>query len=175
MIVLFFFGSFFNGRNKVVRPTVLCDEQYDYNKTCAKQRMKGPKGPKNPIPINRFNAYDAMQHERLVITEGALMQLEEELYEHKLQILPPHIRNQLPERGFLDSETLGDCVPCLQTIQMESAARTEEMESGMYKQFLDNPYQPWKDELHASYAVDAVDGTVQQFVNGKKTSWAMLS
>ncbi|KEG13834.1 hypothetical protein DQ04_00761140 [Trypanosoma grayi] len=171
----FFFGSFFNGRNKVVRPTVLCDEQYDYNKTAAKQRMKGPKGPKNPIPVNRFNVYDAMKHERLVVTEGALMQLEEELYEHKLQILPPHIRNQLLERGYLNSEILGDCVPHLQTIQMEAAARIEENESSMYHPFVDNPYQPWNDEVNASYAVDAVDGTIQQYVNGKKTSWAMLS
>ncbi|EKG07260.1 hypothetical protein TCSYLVIO_001605 [Trypanosoma cruzi] len=171
----FFFGSFFNGRNKVVRPTLLCDEQYDYNKTASKQRMKGPKGPKNPIPINRFNAFDAMQHERLVITEGAIMQLEEEMYEHKLHLLPPHIRNQLPERGYLDSETLGDCVPSLRTIQMEAAARTEEMESGMYQKFVDNPYQLWKDEAHASYSVDAADGTIQQFIGGKKSSWSMLS
>ncbi|KAH9599658.1 Ribosomal protein L4/L1e [Trypanosoma melophagium] len=170
----FFFGSFFNGRNKMVRPTVLCDEQYDFNKTASKQRMKGPKGPKNPIPINRFNAYDAMKHERLVITEGALMQLEEELYEHKLQVLPPHIRNQLPERNYLDCEFLGDCAPPLQTIQMETAARTEERESSMYHTFLDNPYHPWKDEINASYAVDATDGTVQQYTNGKKTSWSML-
>ncbi|RNF00603.1 hypothetical protein TraAM80_07611 [Trypanosoma rangeli] len=171
----FFFGSFFNGRNKVVRPTLLCDEQYDYNKTAAKQRMKGPKGPKNPIPINRFNVYDAMQHERLVITEGAIMQLEEEMYEHKLRILPPHIRNQLPERGYLDSETLGNCVPSLKTIQMEAAARTEEIESSMYQSFADNPYQLWEDEAKASYSVDAVDGTIQQFVNGTKSSWSMLS
>ncbi|SCU64285.1 ribosomal protein L4/L1 family, putative [Trypanosoma equiperdum] len=171
----FFFGSFFNGRNKIVRPTVLCDEQYDYNKTAAKQRMKGPKGAKNPIPINRFNAYDAMKHDRLVITEGALMQLEDELYEHKLQILPPHIRNQLPEYGYLDSEALGDCVPSLKTIQMEAAARTEEAESDMYKSFIDNPYNPWKDNMDASYAVDGADGTVQKFVDGKKVSWSMLS
>ncbi|RNF13574.1 uncharacterized protein Tco025E_06125 [Trypanosoma conorhini] len=171
----FFFGSFFNGRNKVVRPTLLCDEQYDYNKTAAKQRMKGPKGPKNPIPINRFNVFDAMQHERLVVTEGAIMQLEEEMYEHKLRILPPHIRNQLPERGYLDSETLGNCAPSLKTVQMEAAARTEEIESTMYLPFADNPYQFWGDEATASYAVDAVDGTIQQFVNGSKSSWSMLS
>ncbi|PWV13351.1 hypothetical protein C3747_44g168 [Trypanosoma cruzi] len=171
----FFFGSFFNGRNKVVRPTLLCDEQYDYNKTASKQRMKGPKGPKNPIPINRFNVFDAMQHERLVITEGAIMQLEEEMYEHKLHLLPPHIRNQLPERGYLDSETLGDCLPSLRTIQMEAAARTEEMESGMYQKFVDNPYQLWTDEANASYSVDAADGTIQQFIGGKKSSWSMLS
>nr|CCC53152.1 conserved hypothetical protein, fragment [Trypanosoma vivax Y486] len=121
------------------------------------------------------NAYDALKHDRLVITEGALAQLEEEVYEHKLMILPPHIRNQLPERGYLKSEELGDCAPVLRTIQMEAAARVEEVESSMYDSFVDNPYRPWKIDMEAAYAVDAADGTVQQYVDGKKTSWSMLS
>lgn len=171
----FFFGSFFNGRNKIVRPTLLCDEQYNFNRTSSKVRMRGPKGPQNPIPINRFNAYDVLTHHTLVITEGALMQLEEEMYHHKLMILPPHIRAQLPERGFLESEVLGDVAPPLQTIQMEAAARTEEVERSMYEPFYDNPYHPWKDEGEAAYAVDAVEGTVQRYIKSKKTSWAMLS
>lgn len=171
----FFYGSFFNGRNKLVRPTFLCDEQYDYNRTASKLRFKGPKGPKNPIPINRFNAYDALTHHLFVITEGALMQLEEEMFAHKLMILPPHIRAQLPERGFLDSEVLGDIPPPLQTVEMEAAARTEEVERSMYDSFADNPYDAVKDEAEASYAVDAAQGTVQRFVESKKTSWAMLS
>ncbi|CCW63530.1 unnamed protein product [Phytomonas sp. EM1] len=171
----FFFGSFFNGRNKLVRPTFLCDEPYDFNYTAAKQRFKGPKGPKNPIPVNRFNAYDALTHHLLVITEGALMQLEEEMYAHKLTMLPPHIRAQLPERGFLDSEVLGDCLPHLKTIEMEAAARTEEVERGMYEGYYDNPYDPWRDEKEASYAVDGVEGTVQRYVKSKKASWAMLT
>ncbi|CAJ1019119.1 Ribosomal protein L4/L1 family, putative [Leishmania shawi] len=171
----FFFGSFFNGRNKLVRPTLLCDEPYDYNRTSSKVRTKGPKGQKNPIPINRFNAYDALTHDTLIITEGALMQLEDEMYTHKLSMLPPHIRAQLPERGFLDSEVLGDVPPALQTIQMEAAARTEEAEQVMYAPYYDNPYHPWKDEGGASYAIDAVEGTVQRYVKSRKTSWVMLS
>ncbi|KAG5510496.1 hypothetical protein GH5_06696 [Leishmania sp. Ghana 2012 LV757] len=171
----FFFGSFFNGRNKLVRPTLLCDEPYDYNRTSSKARTKGPKGQKNPIPINRFNAYDALTHDILVITEGALMQLEDEMFTHKLTMLPPHIRAQLPERGFLDSEVLGDAPPALQTIQMEAAARTEEAEQAMYAPYYDNPYHLWKDEGEASYAVDAVEGTVQRYVKSRKTSWKMLS
>ncbi|KPA77127.1 hypothetical protein ABB37_07437 [Leptomonas pyrrhocoris] len=171
----FFFGSFFNGRNKLVCPTLLCDEPYDYNKTSSKVRTKGPKGQKNPIPINRFNAYDALTHDVLVITEGALMQLEDEMFTHKLMILPPHIRAQLPERGYLESEVLGDVPPALQTVQMEAAARTEESEQAMYAPHYDNPYNPWRDEAEASYAVDAVEGTTQRYVKSAKTSWAMLS
>lgn len=170
----FFFGSFFNGRNKLVRPTLLCDEPYDYNRYASKLRFKGPKGQKNPIPINRFNAYDALTHQTLVITEGALQQIEEEMFAHKLMILPPHIRAQLPERGMLESEVLGDVPPALQTVQMEAAARTEEAERAMYEGFYDDPYCPWPDEAEASYAVDAVEGTVQRYVKSKKTSWAML-
>lgn len=170
----FFYGSFFNGRNKVVRPTLLCDDSYDYNRFASKQKWKGPKGAKNPIPINRFNAYDAMVHHILVITEGAVAQMEEEMFPHKLHMLPPHIRAQLPERGMLDSELLGDCPPRLQTIQLEAAARTEEVERPMYDGFYDNPYEPWKDEAESSYAVDAAEGTVQRFTRGQKTSWSML-
>ncbi|EPY20342.1 hypothetical protein STCU_04493 [Strigomonas culicis] len=171
----FFFGSFFNGRNKLVRPTLLCDEPYDYNRSSSKQKTKGPKGQKNPIPINRFNAYDALTHHLLVITEGALLQLEDELFAHKLSILPPHIRAQLPENGFLDSAVLGDVPPPLQTIQVEAAGRTEESESVQYSAFYDNPYKPWADEGEASYTVDAADGSVQRHVRSKKASWKMLS
>ncbi|CCW68377.1 unnamed protein product [Phytomonas sp. Hart1] len=172
----FFFGSFFNGRNKVVRPTFLCDDSYDYNWTASKQRFKGPKGPKNPIPINRFNVYDALAHHLLVITEGALMQLEEEMFAHKLMMLPPHIRQQLPEQGsFFETEVLGDCLPKLKTIEMEAAARTEEVEQEMYNGYYDNPYEPWKDEHEASYAVDGVEGVVERYVKSKKASWGMLS
>ncbi|CAD2222725.1 hypothetical protein AGDE_05645 [Angomonas deanei] len=171
----FFFGSFFNGRNKLVRPTLLCDEPYDYNRSSSKQRSKGPKGQKNPIPINRFNAYDALTHHLFVITEGALMQLEKEMYVHKLLILPPHIRAQLAENGFLESELLGDIAPPLDTIETEAAARTEEAERHLYEPFYDNPYKPWKDESEATYAVDGADGTVRRFVNNKKASWRMLS
>lgn len=170
----FFFGSFFNGRHKLVRPTLLCDEQYNVNRSSAKSRTKAPKGPSNPIPVNRFNAYDALTHQILVITEGALMQLEDEMYAHKLMLLPPHIRAQLPERGFLESELLGGPLP-LQTVEMEAAARTEEIESPMYAPFYDNPYHPWMDEADASYSVDAAEGTVQRYVKSVKTSWAMLS
>lgn len=171
----FFFGSFFNGRCKLVRPTLLCDEQYDYNRTSSKQRMKGPKGPKNPIPINRFNAYDAMEHHTLVITEGALQQLEEEMFYQKIMILPPHIRAQLPELGMLDSEVLGDKPPPLQSIELEAAGRTEEVERPMYEGYYDNPYEPWPDEADASYSVDGVDGVVTRHVKSEKTSWAILS
>lgn len=171
----FFFGSFYNGRNKLVRPTLLCDEQYDYNRTASKQRYKGPKGPKNPIPINRFNAYDAMAHHILVVTEGALLQLEEEMFYHKIMMLPPHIRAQLPERGVLASEVMGDVPPPLQTVQAEAAGRTEEVERLMYDGYYDNPYMPWADEEVASYSVDAVDGVVRRHVESKKASWAMLS
>lgn len=170
----FFFGSFFSGRNKLVRPTLLCDEQYNFNKTSSKQRFKGPKGPQNPIPINRFNAYDALAHDTLVVTEGAVLQLEEEVYLHKLAVLPPHIRAQLPEKGFLESEVLGDVPPHLLTVELEAAARTEEVERSMYEPYYDNPYDPWKDERDASYAVDAADGTVQRYVRSRKASWAML-
>lgn len=170
----FFFGSFFNGRNKLVRPTMQCDEQYDYNRSSSKQRTKGPKGAKNPIPVNRFNAFDAMEHQTLVITEGALQQLEEEMFFEKMLILPPHIRAQLPERGMLASEVLGDIPPSLQTIQLEAAARTEEVERSMYDGYYDNPYHPWADEDEASYSVDAVDGVVRRHIRSKKTSWAIL-
>lgn len=171
----FFLGSFFNGRNKLVRPTLLCDEQYDYNRSSSKQRMKGPKGPKNPIPINRFNAYDAMMHHTLVITEGALHLLEDEMFYSKVMTLPPHIREQLPERGMLSSDVLGDGPPPLQSIQQEAAGRTEEAERAMYEGYYDNPYQPWADEGDASYSVDAVDGVVRRYVKAKKSSWAMLT
>jgi hypothetical protein len=170
----FFFGSFFNGRVKLVRPTILMEEQYDYNRTAANANFKGPKGPKNPIPINRFNCCDALEHHLLVISEGAIIQLEQEMLPHKIAMLPPHIRRQLPDMGMFDSPVLGDCAMPLDTIEMEAAGRMEEREAGMYEPHYDNPYKPWADERQASYSVDAVDGVISRHVEGKKTSWTML-
>jgi ribosomal protein L4 len=170
----FFYGSFHNGRVKVVRPTVTCDRQYDWNQFGAQQSFKGPKGAKNPIPINRFNVYDALEHDRLVITEGAVLQLEREMHYSKLMVLPPHVREAMAERGMLDSPALGDAPMPLGTIEAEAAGRTEEMESKMYEPHYDNPYKPWPDEKDAGYVVDAVRGVVERFTNGKKTSWKML-
>ena len=170
----FFFGSFFNGRVKLVRPTILMDEQYDYNRTAANSNFKGPKGAKNPIPVNRFNCYDALDHHLLVVSEGAIIQLEQEMLYHKISMLPPHIRQQLPALGMADSPVLGDCPMPLDTIEMEVAGRTEEQEAKMYAPFYDNPYKPWAGEEKASYTVDAVDGIISRHVDGKKTSWAML-
>lgn len=170
----FFFGSFYNGRCKVVRPTILCDEPYDYNRTGSKLRERGPKGQKNPIPINRFNAFDALEHSILVVTEGAVQQLEQEMQYYKLKMLPPHIRQQMPDAGLLDAPVLGDCPVGLDTIEMEAAARTEEVESRMYAPYYDNPYRPWADEQEASYTVDATNGKIERQVNGEKASWTML-
>lgn len=170
----FFYGSFFNGRCKIVRPTALADEPYDWNRFSSKLNSPSPKGQKNPVPINRFNAYDALEHNLLVITEGALLQMEQEMLPFKLRNLPPHIRNQLPQEGLLDAPMLGDSPMPLDTIEMEAAARTEEVERPMYEGYYDDPYKPWSDEQQASYTVDAVDGIIERHTNGKKSSWAML-
>jgi ribosomal protein L4 len=170
----FFYGSFYNGRCKVVRPTILCDEPYDYNKYKADLDFSGPKGQKNPIPINRFNAFDALEHSILVVTEGAVQQLEQEMLSHKLKMIPPHIRQQLPDVGALSATVLGDGPAPLLPIELEAAARTEESEAHMYETYLDNPYKPWADEQEASYIVDATMGKIERRVGGEKASWSML-
>lgn len=174
----FFYGSFHNGRCKLVRPTVQTDMPYDWNFTGALSKYMGPRGPKNPIPLNRFNCYDAMYHDILVITEGALMQLEKECFREKVDYLPPHIRSQMAASGMLDhflTHAEDGALPLIETIEFEAAARTEEKEAAMYEGFYDNPYKPWADEDEASYVVDGVEGYITREVNGKKASWAMLS
>lgn len=171
----FFYGSFYNGRCKVVRPTLEIEAPFDDNWKMSNLDFRGPKGPKNPIPINRFNAFDALEHHLLVITEGAVAQLEKECEYRKFVQLPPHIREQLPQTGALDTHLLGDCVPDeLATIEEEAAARTEEREARMYEPYYDNPYKPWRDEHEAAYQVDAVDGVIRRTVNGKPGSWRVL-
>lgn len=96
------------------------------------------------------------------------------MFDHKLCVLPPHIRAQLTEHEILQNEVLGDVSPLLRTIQMQAAARTEEAERSMYSNYQDDPYEYGKDEEHAVYSVDAINGKVQQFIKSKKTSWDML-
>jgi hypothetical protein len=171
----FFYGSFHNGRCKLVRPSITVDAPYDWNFPVVKQSFKGPKGQKNPVPLNRFNCYDALDHHLLVVTEGAIMQMEQEVEDIKFDQLPPHISNQLVERGYLDhvaASVGGDSnAKRLQPIEREVAGRVEENEkSRLYDGYYDNPYQPWSDENDASYEVDAVDGFIKRHVSTSKKS-----
>ena len=182
----FFYGSFFNGRVKAVRPTILKQTDYDWNYTGAQRTYLGPRGPKNPVPLNRFNCFDAFEHDRLVITEGALAQLENECFDEKVRILPPHIQAQMAAMGMLDHHLAAPTTPFgrdevsspaavpLRPIEFEAAGRIEESEVARYEPYYDNPYNPWRDEAEASYVVDGVDGKIRREVNGKKASWAML-
>ena len=170
----FFYGSFHNGRCKVVRPTIQVDIPFDPNKTGASPNYRGPKGPKNPVPINRFNTYDAIEHHLLVVSEGAVLQLEREMHPIKVAGLPPHIRSQLPERGLLNSPLLGDCLAPLPIVEDEAAGRVEESERSMYTPYYDNPYEPWSDEAQASYNVDPVDGVIRRQTPQRPGSWERL-
>lgn len=161
----FFYGSFHNGRNKLVRPTIRAEEPFDWNYQMEDRKWLGPKGQKNPLPFNRFNAYDAFEHHLLVITEGALAQLEMESLEIKVGFLPPHIRNQMAVGGCLDHYLLGRAQAPLMSLEDEAAARTEEAEREQYRPYYDDPYAPWKDENEASYVIDAVDGTVRREID----------
>eukprot|EP00760_Papus_ankaliazontas_P032197 PhM_4_TR5682/c0_g1_i1/m.73921/K02926/RP-L4, MRPL4, rplD; large subunit ribosomal protein L4 len=163
----FFYGSFINGKVKVMRPTVDCEEAINWNRSRARLSYLGPKGPQNPVPINHFNVYDALTHDRVVITEGAIEQIETEMMIPKYRELPAHIRNQLPMEGGFDKRGV-------LTIQEEVAGRIEESEVGMYQGYYDNPYEPWADEDRASYSVSEVDGVVRRSVDGKPGSWKML-
>ena len=162
----FFYGSFADGRLKVVRPTLSVDDAYDWNKYGAHPDYHGPKGQKNPVPMNRFQIFDALEHHTLVITEGALALLEQEMMPVKVGLLPPHIRQQLPHLGALQHPLLGDAPEnaAALSVQAEAAGRTEEAERGMYRGYYDDPYHPWGDEGKASYSVDGVEGVVRRSV-----------
>jgi hypothetical protein len=124
----------------------------------------GPRGSSNPVPINRFNVHDALEHHLVVITEGALALLEKEIYPLVVEGLPPHIRQQLPLVGALNTPLLGDTKHPLEEIEAEAASRIEELEKPMYEPYYDNPYRPWADEQKAAYEVDAVDGYVKRHI-----------
>lgn len=181
----FFYGSFYNGRCKLVRPTLTVDKPYDWNYPVRYNSWRGPRGQKNPVPLNRFNCYDALDHHLLVVTEGAIMQMEQELEHVKIEQLPPHIAAQLPERGYIGSQvprsialasganavagTPGATDARLLTMEQEVAGRVEENEIAMYSGYYDDPYRPWQDEEDvaasgggASYEVDAVDGFIRR-------------
>lgn len=183
----FFYGSFFNGRVKTVRPTILKHQDFDWNHTGAHTKYLGPRGPKNPVPLNRFNCFDALEHDRLIITEGALAQLETECFDEKVRNLPAHIQAQMGASGMLDhhlaapttafngdASTASPVAVPLRPIEFEAAGRVEESEAPRYEPYYDNPYNPWKDEAEASYIVDGVDGKIRREVGGKKASWSML-
>ena len=163
----FFYGSFTDGRLKVVRPIIDCEAPVNWNLYRQKLGYSGPKGPKNPIALNRFNVYDCLEHDRLVITEGAVLQMESELLLEKYKILPPHIRAQLDSEHFFKKT---DCV----TIEDEVASRTEETEKNMYMNYYDNPYDPWADESSAWYEVNEIEGKVQRFTNDGQAGWRQL-
>ena len=163
----FFYGSFTDGRLKVVRPIIDCAAPIDWNLYRQKLGYSGPKGPKNPIALNRFNVYDCLEHDRLVITEGAILQMEKEMLVEKYKKLPPHIRAQLDGENFFAKS--GNI-----TIEEEVAARTEETERNIYKGFYDNPYEPWADENSAWYEVNELEGKVQRFTSEGEAGWRQL-
>jgi ribosomal protein L4 len=161
----FFYGSFINGRVKVVRPTIQVAEPFDWDRRQQyRDTYHGPKGQKNPVPINRFNVFDALEHHTLVLTEGAVIQLEQEMFAAKVQSLPPHIRTQMAEFGMLDHHLLGTVAAPVEAVEMEAAGRVEEREKVMYAPYYDNPYKPWADEANASYEVDAAAGYIRRKV-----------
>jgi ribosomal protein L4 len=170
----FFYGAFDNARCKVVRPTLQADEPYDWNKHGSTPKSKAPKGQKNPVPVNRFNTYDAMEHHLLVVTEGAVVQFEQEMHAIKAMQLPPHIRKQMPDRAMLSSPLLGQHLGPLETAEQEVAGRLEENEKAMYEEYYDNPYRPWQDEQDASYEVDATDGFIKRHTPERVGSWRRL-
>lgn len=176
----FFYGSFHNGRCKLVRPNLTVDMPYEWNYPVVHQSYRGPRGPKNPVPLNRFNCYDALDHHLLVVTEGAVLQMEQEVEDIKFEQLPPHIANQLVERGYLqvnDNNLHGGshgghvASARLQPIEREVAGRVEENEkTRLYEGYYDNPYEPWSDEANASYEVDAVEGFIKRHVSANNSN-----
>ena len=172
----FFYGSFCNGKLKVVRPTIRAEDPYDWNgqgQPFDRQTL-GPKGPKNPIPFNRFNVFDALEHHLLVVTEGAVMQLEQEMLTIKMSKLPPHIRNQVAASGALSHYVLGSCAAPLLPVQDEAAARVEEREKPQYAPYYDSPYAPWRDEPDASYEVDGDEGVIRRHTPSRPGTWKIL-
>ena len=151
---------------KTVRPIVECPEPVDWNRQRQRLKYLGPKGPKNPVPLNRFNVYDCLQHDRLVLTEGAVLQMQQEVLLAKYTELPPHIRNQLPARGLMTAAPV--------TVEDEVAARVEEAEKPMYEGYYDNPYEPWKDENEAWYEVDEINARITRHTPQGEGSWRLL-
>ncbi|KNH01782.1 LSU ribosomal protein L4p (L1e) [Perkinsela sp. CCAP 1560/4] len=163
----FFYGSFVDGRLKVVRPVINCDPPVNWNLYRQKLSYHGPKGPKNPVPLNRFNVFDCLDHDRLVITEGAVLQMENELLLDKYNSLPPHIRAQLENENFFGRNKH-------YTIEDEVAIRTEEVEKSAYTGFYDNPYAPWADENKAWYEVNETEAKIQRFTDEGEGGWQQI-
>ena len=163
----FFYGSFVDGRVKVVRPLLECDPAIDWNRFNNRLNYLGPRGPKNPVPLNRFNVFDCFEHERLVITEGAIEQMQSEVLSTKYYDLPPHVRNQLPDRGAFEMRGV-------LSLEDEVAGRMEEAEIPLYESYYDNPYEPWKDEAEASYEVDEVEARIRRHTTLRHKDSAVL-